>query len=434
MAQAVSSLGDWIGLLAIIVVAERVSGGPGAVGLVLAARLVPGFFLAPLGGVLVDRWDRRHTMIVCDVGRALATAAIPFVDTVAGLMAISFVLECLTLMWSPAKEASVPRLVPPEKLAAANSLSIAAAYGSFPIASLVFTLLASLASWLGDFGELTRLEVNQEKLALWFDAATFLVSASLVASLATIRRDPDQHGEVEWSRPLDDLVDGWRFIRSHRLVRGVMIGFAGGLIGSGALVPLGDGFAERVLHAGNAGYGLMLTALGTGGAIGVIAVSAAHRRLTGPSVFSIALTIAGIGIFAAASMSILGLAVGLIGLAGFAAGIAYVSGVTLLQEQVADELRGRTFATLYTVIRFCLLLSLTVAPWLAGFLHSVSAGIFGDDRQADIFGITMVFPGVRIVLWLGGLVVVAAGVLAGTQVRRHRLSEQGGGASIDDRG
>lgn len=420
VAQLVSSLGDWIGLLAIIVVAERVS-GPGAIGFVLGARLVPGFFLAPLGGVLVDRWDRRYTMIVCDVGRGLVTAMIPFVNTVQGLIAISFILECLTLLWSPAKEASVPRLVPTEKLAAANSLSIAAAYGSFPIASLVFTLLASIASWLGAFGELTRLEVNQEKLALWFDATTFIVSACLIASLAGISRDPDRHDEVQWSRPFDDLVDGWRFIRSHRLVRGVMIGFAGGLIGSGALVPLGRGFAQRVLHAGNAGYGLMLTVLGTGGAIGVIVVSAAHSRLAGPRVFPIALTISGFGIFTAASVSTLGYSVGLVAITGFSAGIAYVSGVTLLQEQVADELRGRTFATLYTVIRLCLLLSLTFAPWLAGLLDSSSAKVFGVDRRADILGISMVFPGVRLVLWLGGLIVIAAGILAGAQVRPGQL-------------
>ena len=125
MAQVVSSLGDWIGLVAVVALAARVSGGSeAAIGLVMGARMLPGFFLAPVGGVLVDRWDRRRTMIVCDLGRAAIVATLPFVDTLFGLFLASFLLEILTLLWSPAKDASVPNLVPADKLAAANSLSL----------------------------------------------------------------------------------------------------------------------------------------------------------------------------------------------------------------------------------------------------------------------------------------------------------------------
>ena len=79
LGQVVSSLGDWIGLIAITALAARIGGrGAGAaIGLVLSARLIPGFFLAPVVGVLIDRWDRRRLMIACDVGRGLALLAIP---------------------------------------------------------------------------------------------------------------------------------------------------------------------------------------------------------------------------------------------------------------------------------------------------------------------------------------------------------------------
>src|SRR5437764_7442020 len=65
LAQVVSSLGDWTGLVAILALASRVGGSSpeAAVGVVMSARLIPGFFLGSVGGVLVDRWDRKKVMV-----------------------------------------------------------------------------------------------------------------------------------------------------------------------------------------------------------------------------------------------------------------------------------------------------------------------------------------------------------------------------------
>ena len=88
LAQVVSSLGDWIGFIAVTAIAARVGGSSpeGAISLVLAARLVPGFFLGPTAGVVVDRWDRKRVMVVCDVGRGLVVASLPLIDIVPGLI------------------------------------------------------------------------------------------------------------------------------------------------------------------------------------------------------------------------------------------------------------------------------------------------------------------------------------------------------------
>ena len=118
MAQVVSATGDWLGLLAISILAIRVGVGNegAALSLVLAARIVPGFFFGPVAGVLVDRWDRKRTMVTCDVGRALVMLALPFVDTLIGLFLASLLLEAFTMLWGPAKEASVPHVVPADQL------------------------------------------------------------------------------------------------------------------------------------------------------------------------------------------------------------------------------------------------------------------------------------------------------------------------------
>src|SRR5437762_6940825 len=86
LAQCVSSTGDWIGLIAILAIAARVSDNSGAaVSLVMLARVVPGFFLGTFGGVLIDRLDRRMVMVFCDVGRAALLAVLLFTQSLAGL-------------------------------------------------------------------------------------------------------------------------------------------------------------------------------------------------------------------------------------------------------------------------------------------------------------------------------------------------------------
>jgi dTMP kinase len=418
-AQVVSSVGDWIGLVAILALAARVSNGSeAAVGLVMAARMLPGFFLAPVGGVLVDRWDRRRTMVACDLGRAAVVASLPFVDSLAGLFLASFLLEVLTLLWSPAKDASVPKLVPPDKLAAANSLSLAAAYGTFPVGSLIFASMAGLASWLGRFDALANFRVDQESLALWVDAATFAVSALMITTLHLAGRPRGNGVRIDWGQTSRELLEGFRFVGSNPVVRSVMIGMGAGLVGSGAVIPLGPIYAQEVLGAGSAGFGLLMTGLGVGAAVGVLSLSVAARRLPTEPVFVLAVLGTGASLVLATSVSTLTPALVFTGLFGLAAGTAYVAGFTVIQAHVSDELRGRTFAALYTLIRFCLLLSLALSPWLAGALDGLSGALF-DDRAIDV-GIQVAVPGVRLAFWLGGVVTIAAGAVVSRDIRRAR--------------
>src|SRR5207302_1771107 len=159
-------------------------------------------------------------------------------------------------------------------------------------------------------------------------------------------------------------------------------------------------YVKQVLGSGSAGFGLLMTGLGTGAALGVLALSVAARRLPTEPVFVAALFGAGIGLVLATSTGSLTAAVVLAGVFGLFAGVCYVSGFTIIQERVDDALRGRMFATLYTIIRFCLLLSLAVAPWVASLLDRLSKAAFGD-RAVDL-GIRVYVPGVRLTFWLGG--------------------------------
>jgi dTMP kinase len=419
-AQFVSSLGDWIGLFAILAIAARVSkNSAAAVGFVMVARMLPGFLFAPLGGALIDRWNRKVVMVSCDIGRFGLLVLLPFWENIWGLVVLSFAIEMLTLLWGPAKDATVPNIVTdPEQLASANSLGLVAAFGTFPIGAVMFAALAGIAHWLGGFHALSPLGVKQQSLAIWVDGCTFLVSALLISRLRLDEGARGTRTRVPASQTWREIKEGLSFIRANPLVRGVMIGLAGGLIGGGAIVPLGPTVATGVLHGGPASFGLLMAALGTGAAIGVITLLWLQRRLPRQLVFTTAIVTTGVAIIAVASMSSLLPAFGLVAALGAGAGCAYVTGFTMLQESVADDMRGRTFATLYTIVRLCLLLSLTIWPFIAGALNAIS--VHAVHGHLHFERVRVALPGVRLALWLGGFVTVMSGLAARRRMRRAR--------------
>jgi dTMP kinase len=420
LAQVISSLGDWIGLIAILAIAARVSDNSGAaVSLVMMTRVVPGFFLGTVGGVIIDRFDRRKVMVCADIGRASLLVLLPFVESVAGLVLVSLGLEVLTLMWGPAQAASVPNLVGDEQLAAANSLSLAASYGTFPIASIIFSFLAGLATVLGNLDVISAFKVDQEFLALVFDALTFLASAAIVWRLPIPRNDRTAERRIDWTETFREIKEGLQFISRQPLVRGVIVGLGVGLIGAGAMIPLGPSFAKEVLNGGSAAFGVLMTALGFGAAFGVVTLLWFQKRLPRGPVFAGAVMGVGAFLVLGASCSSLAPAALFIGGVGACAGTSYVTGFTVLQENVSDELRGRTFATLYTVIRLCLLISLTISPLWADFWDWVTNQLL-TDQTITVGSYTYAIPGVRIALWGGGLITYVAGIFALRSVRRAR--------------
>ena len=423
LAQVVSSTGDWIGLIAILAIAARVSNNSGAaVNLVMTTRVVPGFFLGTVGGVIIDRFDRRKVMVACDIGRATLLVLLPFVSTLPGLVLISLGLEVLTLLWGPAQAASVPHLVDEEQLSAANSLSLVASYGTFPIASVIFSLLAGFASLLGQLDVIASLKVDQEVLALIFDALTFLMSAAIVWRLPIRGVERNDGGRVDWTHTFRDIKEGLRFVSRNALVRGVIVGLGVGLIGSGAMIPLGPLFAKEVLRQGSAGFGVLMTALGFGAAGGVVTLLWVQKRLPRVTVFTYAVMGVGAFLVLAATSSTLTLAATMAVCVGACAGTSYVTGFTVLQETVSDELRGRIFATLYTVIRLCLLISLTVSPLWADFWDWVTEHLLAH-QAVHVGSYTYVLPGVRIALWGGGIITFVGGVVSWRSIRKARRDD-----------
>ena len=293
LSQVLSSIGDWLGFFAIAALAARVaeeSSPEAAIGLVMSARIVPGFFLGATSGVFADRFDRKKLMVGCNVGRAVVLVCLPFVDTVVGLVFASLLLECFTLLWTPAKEASVPNLVPPDHLTTANSLSLVAAYGTMPLAGAIFSVLASVSKAIGEIDALDYFQTDQVAIAFYVNAAAFLAAAVMISRLKLPKhekRPKSGDRRIDFGQAFHELKEGWSFIFLNPVVRAVNVGLATGLIGGGMLVPLGPVFSAEVLDAGAAGFGILIFALGTGVAVGVVMLSVFQRHIPKAQVFAV---------------------------------------------------------------------------------------------------------------------------------------------------
>jgi len=416
LAQLVSAFGDWIGFLAIIIVAERIGGAtPGsAIALVMIARILPGFFLASVGGVIVDRLNRKRLLISCDIVRAGVMVTIPLLDTLWALVLASLVLELATSLWGPAKEAIVPNVVPTGHLTTANSLSLLAAYGTFPFAAAAFAGLSRVSLWIGESGAFGISGIDRESLALTADALTFLVAAAFIASLPLVARSRVQRAtsdrRIDLTEGMRELREGWRFIFISSRVRAVLVALGTGMLGGGMLIPLGAVFNKEILMADEDGFGLILTFLGVGVAIGVAILSALQRRIDKERVFVTSVFAAGLTLLFAVSVSELSLTLlGVTGL-GISAGGVYVLGFTILHESVDDELRGRVFSALYVLVRFCLLLAIGIGGFLSEALDWVFETTIGSE--VGIGSAHIAITGVRGALWLAAATMIVAGALA----------------------
>ncbi len=374
----------------------------------LTARVLPGFLVGPVAGVIADRWDRKKTMVVADLIRAVVIFSLPFVPRLWYLLLASMLLESLTLIWGPAKDASLPHFVTPSELTHANSLSLLGVYAPWPLASLVYASLATFGVFLGrTVPALEGLTDNTEALALWMDSLTFLFSAVMISTLAipmTLTRD----GHLDLKQIRRDLVEGLSFVVKHKQVRPWLLGIAFTFTAAGAVFSLGIGFVKEVLGGGDRGFAFLVGFLGTGMIIGLLAVGLLAKLIQKDVLFSSSILLLGVGLIGLASMNSLNTAIPLASALGFFGGAAYSTAYSLMHENTTDELRGRTFSAAYTVIRMGILLGLGIFPLFAGAI--------GDNVIAGVN-----VPGSRATLWLAGLVAMGGGILSMRAIRARTL-------------
>lgn len=350
-AGLISQIGDWLLLLSLPLYVYQQTGSSLATGAAFAAGLLPRIVFGSLAGVLVDRWDRKLTMVAADLLRAALLLLLLLVQSPDWLWlvyVVAFGEATLAMFFVPANSALHPTIVaagvPPElvreRLVAANALfaqrrSVVALAGP-PLGGALLGLLGLPALVL-------------------LDSASFIASAVLVwlIRVPPVVRDAAPAEARAPMRPVSLTVQMWRewlaglgLVRRHPLLRGLFAVesvrmLADGIVGASIVI-----FVAQVLGGDGQTLGWWVTANAIGGLVGGVLIGRLSARLRPSTSFGVALLLGGVLALVRTNVPMLGLALLVNGLIGACWSGGQVGQQTLLQEGVADRFRGRVFGAL----------------------------------------------------------------------------------------
>src|SRR6202050_4272225 len=430
IATTLSTLGDWLSLLALPALAYSLTGtghapagglptgstttGSVAVGGVWITSLLPYLLFGPLAGAVADKFDRRINMIVGDVVRAVLYLSIPinlvvgFAPKLTWVYVAQFLACCASLFWSPAKDASIPNLVPRDKLNDANGLSLLTTYGTAPIAAFFFVVLQTISTLLskGHLHYFSNVATGQVSLSLYFNVATFVISAITVYSLHLPKRGGGE--PISVPSVAKSIWEGWRVAGRNRTGRGITIGMLGAFAAAGVVVGLGYGYVSSTLNGGPTGWGFVFAAIFLGLAVGMSPALKVLGDFSKRRLFGLAIAVAGLPLALIALIPNLPVVVVLVIVLGICAGIAYVTGYTIIGREVDDDTRGGRFAFLQSALRVVMFLVIACSGLLAAGFSAVISAISGSP-DVKIGHIQYASVGINFVLLLAAGVAVLLG-------------------------
>ena len=354
--QLISLFGDRVNQLALVAFVYEATNSAVAVALAFLVGTIPNLVFSPIAGTFVDRWDQKRVLVISDALRAALVVLIPLVISINVWLAypLVFLVTTVSIFFRPARIAVLPRIVAADDLLAANSAmwvgETIADVVNYPVAGLFVVFLA---------GSLP--------IAFFFDSATYVVSAMLLATMVVppVVRGLARMGEGGDGSPeagdgsdgtsvLGDLKAGWHFLRHETVLlantlQGTAGQFAIGIVTVASLI-----LAQHVTPEGGAAYrgtyAFMETAIGLGNLIGGFALGLITAKLRKGRLVIGAYTVFGALIMLLGAAPTIPLVLGAL----FGIGVANMAFVipsqTLFQERTPPELMGRVVSFRFALV------------------------------------------------------------------------------------
>jgi len=365
--QIISQLGDRLDQMALIaLIYLRAPGSTLEIAKILSFTIIPVFLIGPIAGVYVDRWDRRRTMYISDLLRALLVLVIPlFLFHTKSLVPIYitvFVMFCIGRFFVPAKLSIVPELVEQKDLLMANSLvnitGMIAAILGFGISGVV-------VEWLG------------AKSGFYLDALSFLISSALIFFIAkksaaafNIKQVSQEIVEVfRRSSVLQEIKEGILYFVRKKDIR-----FAAGVIfilwsALGAVYVVLIAFVQQTLHSATKDLGLLIMFLGIGLFLGSLLYGRFGQRLSHYKTIFSSLVLSGIMLVVFALMinryPNFFMAAALSFLIGLLVAPIMIASNTIIHNVSDNQMMGKIFSSLEIVMHLGFLLFMLISSVLA---------------------------------------------------------------------
>ncbi len=373
LGQLVSNLGDTVNYIALVITVYKLTKSGLALSTLVIFQIVPVLIAGPVAGPIIDRYPRKSILIAADLVRAVMVVGLLFAAAVWQVYALAFCMALASVFFAPAFTASLPSLVETEDVLVANAV----AWSTAQFVQIIGSAMAG--GMIAIFGT---------RAAFGFNAASFVVSA-LSISLVTFPA-MDRLGTGGYMK---SLKEGLRFaFRDPFVFRMFWIQMLTSLSvgGTSALLVV---LAERRYHLPPAGFASFLFAIGLGALLGPLLLGSLTRNYRNTKLLFFPYLIRGMGdvLLGVFSVPLLGQALLFVYGLNTSGGMATYQ--STMQSQVPDGMRGRVF-------------TLMDVGWSTARLVSVAlAGVL-----ADHFGITVVY-------YVGGALLIVAGILGLTTVR-----------------
>jgi len=439
--QMVSAIGDWIIVAVLLTFVNDLSGGKSyAISILMLAKFLPAVLLGFLAGIIIDRLDRKRTLIVCDICRAGLVILFAFSNTLLMIIILVFIIETFTIIYGPAKDASIPDLVEPEQLTNANSLNQLTLYASMAFGTAIAASIIGIIAWMGTVITFIGENVDPNRAAFFLDSLTFLVSAWLIFHIKGFkRRTEEEKVKMSSARVKEDFKEGFSYLWNHHLTRIILVLTLACFLGGGTIYVLAIGFVKYVLGKGDSTFLYILTVLLFGMMAGSILGGVLRTRVRKERVMGLAIAGFGAGVIVFSLISVVWLSFIIAFVGGTCMGYAIVGMITLLMETLEEEYRGRAFAAIQVIMRASIFLSIILAGPLADLITALGRKIgfdpisffifrMGGSYAGEIDGATadfrFLFNGPQLILLIGGIVILLSGIYG--QRAFHKYFEDAG--------
>jgi MFS family permease len=391
LATLISSLGDWMGFVALNLYVLNLTGSATALAGLLAVEAIPAMLIGPFAGVLIDRFSRRRVMIIANLVAMMAFLLLPLTDTLWQIYVLALIARLTNSFIMPAERALLPDLIGKERVIDGNAALSVIRHITLIAGPVIAGLLVAASS---------------ASIAFVADAISFAIASLFIAKIGAElpRTTSATETASSWT---NDLKIGLRYALNNKAIQVLLITTMVSSIGAAALLTIEVIYVSDFLQGGDEAYGILLSVAGIGALIGSASAGRLSRRFNLNALYVATIMITGLFFFPYANIHILWVVIFIAGLHTIPWILGLILVDTLLQHWVPADMRGRVFSLIATErnaghVLVAAVLAPLVDLWgvvivlnIAGFVYTL-AGIYAVSQLGVLRRETKVAIGVGV--------------------------------------